>query len=207
MMMSLLLRHSAIFPLALSAKSISHFCRMFFPASQRIQRKDGRMGKGKMNIQSRFLVLVMEIERMTGSTAAREVFSLIGLGRSVKITCGLFYKMATSSLSKDFTERRMCFGSHVGPVCSSHCIMILWDSPPQSLATRTNMKEEEDVVRGKLRGRRTDTRMTERDFGSRRRRRRRRRLPNRIFSQPIQRPTVSFSDLDVHATWETACQA
>ena len=40
----------------------------------------------------------MEIERMTGSTAAREVFSLIGLGRSVKIICGLFYKIAISSL-------------------------------------------------------------------------------------------------------------
>ena len=51
-----------------------------------------------MNIQSRFLVLVMEIERMTGNASAREVFSLIGLGRSVKITCGLFYKIAISSL-------------------------------------------------------------------------------------------------------------
>ena len=39
----------------------------------------------------------MEIERMTGSTAAREVFSLIGLGRTVKIICGLFYKIVIAS--------------------------------------------------------------------------------------------------------------
>ena len=71
---------------------------MFFPASKEIQRREGRMGKGKMNIQSRFLVLVMEIERMTGNASAREVFSLIGLGRTVKLAGGLFYKIAISSL-------------------------------------------------------------------------------------------------------------